>query len=316
MDHIINSPKPNKVDAPLVMELSEPNDLNKLSLWDIDFRQIEPGQMKSAVKVRSGKSVNLIELGMSKAVHQNGVSPKGQISLGLPRQKSLSMWQGQNMETAQFVSFGSSGEFDGVGFGAFRGTTISIDIQEAERLADMLGFDIPCALHGSVKYDIDGTSETLAALNEISGRLLSDANVSVLQEEEAIISNVLIAATSFERTTDKSSPKSRSRAVNKAIEMMISSEGENLEVSEICHEIGVSWRTLDRAFSEKFGISPKQYYLRMRLNWVRTDLLQRAPGDSISDIINGRGYWHMGKFAQDYCKMFDELPSRTTVNLG
>jgi AraC family ethanolamine operon transcriptional activator len=315
MDHIINSPKPNEVDPRLVMELSEPNDLNKLSAWDIDFRQIEPGRMKTVIRAHSGKSVNLIEIGMSKAVHQNGVSPKGQISLGLPYQNSLSTWQGQNMETAQLVSFGSSQEFDGVGFGEFRGLTISIDVQEAERLADMLGFDIPYALRGSVKYDIDGKSESLAALNEISGRLLNDTNAAVLQEE-AIISNVLIAATSFEQTTDKSSPKSRSRAVNKAIEMMISSEEESLEVSQICREIGVSWRTLDRAFSEKFGISPKQYYLRMRLNWVRTDLLQRAPGDSISDIINGRGYWHMGKFAQDYCKMFDELPSRTTGNLG
>lgn len=316
MDHIINSPKPNEVDAPLVMELSEPNDLNRLSMWDIDFRQIEPGQMKTVIRTRSGNSVNLIELGMSKAVHQNGVSPKGKISLGLPCLASLSTWQGQNIDTAQLVSFGSSDEFDGVGFGEFRGTTISIDVQEAERLADMLGFDIPSALRGSAKYDVDGKSESLAALNEISGRLLNNASAPVLHEEEAIISNVLIAATSFEQTTDKSSPKSRSRAVSKAIEMMISSEGEVLEISQICHEIGVSWRTLDRAFSEKFGISPKQYYLRMRLNWVRTDLLQRAPGDSISDIVNGRGYWHMGKFAQDYRKMFDEIPSRTTMKQG
>jgi AraC family ethanolamine operon transcriptional activator len=252
---------------------------------------------------------------MSKAVHQTGVSPRGFISIGLPCRQSLSTWQGQNMGISQLVSFGTSQEFDGVSSGEFRGLTISIDVHKVERLADMLGMDIPDALLGSSKFSPDPRSQNLVTLFLICSKIMDGNDTPVTQvEEEEVISNLLIAATSSDQTADLSSPRSRTRAVDQAIDIMMSSENQSVTIGWICQEIGVSWRTLDRAFSEKFGIGPKDYFLRLRLNRVRADLLRRSGADSISNIANERGYWHLGQFARDYVKMFGELPSKTILD--
>jgi len=315
LDHIKNSPKASDVAPPLAIQLNEPNDLNKLSQWDIDFRQIQLGPMNTTIKVRSGQAMSLLEIDMSRAVHQTGVSPKGQISIGLPSRNSLSTWQGQDTKASQLISFGNSQEFDGVGNGKFHGLTISIDEKKMERVADRIGSDIPNDLRKSAKFTLGDDIQSFIALNKVSSTLLNNPNLPFTQgEEETVITNLLIAATSLDKTEDKSCPKSRDRAVLRAIDMMISFEKQSVTISQICQEIGASWRTLDRAFLEKFGIGPKHYYMRMRLNRVRSDLLHRADTDSVSDIVNDWGYWHLGQFANDYYTMFGELPSKTVFN--
>ena len=36
-----------------------------------------------------------------------------------------------------------------------------------------------------------------------------------------------------------------------------------------------------------------------------------APETSVTDAANRWGFWHMGDFAMNYRRMFDELPSDT-----
>ena len=68
------------------------------------------------------------------------------------------------------------------------------------------------------------------------------------QDEEEIVANLLLAASRDSHNASKNGPKVRSRALRNAIELMLANERENLPISHICSETGVSWRTLDRAF--------------------------------------------------------------------
>ena len=86
--------------------------------------------------------------------------------------------------------------------------------------------------------------------------------------------------------------------------------GDAVSIGSICRVSGCSISTLERAFREHAGIGPKAYLLRLRLNRVRTQL-RRTSALSITDIANQNGFWHMGKLAADYRRLFGELPSQT-----
>ena len=74
---------------------------------------------------------------------------------------------------------------------------------------------------------------------------------------------------------------------------------------------GSSWRTLDYAFRERLGITPKQYVNAVRLNAFRHELTIASPDTLVADLANQQGFWHMGQLAADYRAMFGELPSET-----
>jgi transcriptional regulator GlxA family with amidase domain len=93
--------------------------------------------------------------------------------------------------------------------------------------------------------------------------------------------------------------------------MMAAHGHENLSIGSICQETRTSWRTLDRAFKEAFGLGPKRYYLNLRLNRVRAQLISDGDCSSISDAANEFGFWHLGEFAREYTNLFGELPSDT-----
>jgi len=315
MDHIKNSPKLPSSVPPVVMSLLEPNDINSFSPWEIDFRQIESGAMETKVTVRTGLTVMLLNISMSRAVHQTGVSPKGLLTFGLFRPNNISVWQGQDTSAAELLSFGSSDPFDGMSATQFCGTTISVKEHDVEVLADALGLNIPISLRSSAKPSASGQHRRLTAIRQNAELLVGDYACPMTAEiEEEIVAGLLLAANCDDNYEDKSSPRTRSRAVAKAVEVMLAHLGENIQISRICREAGVSWRTLDRAFSEKFGVGPKRYYLRVRLNRVRSDLIRKSDGDRISDIANRWGFWHLGQFAHDYYNMFGELPSDTPAD--
>ena len=78
----------------------------------------------------------------------------------------------------------------------------------------------------------------------------------------------------------------------------------------------VSERTLEYAFRERFGQSPKTFTLTYRLNNVRKILRHADPdADRIYEIAGHYGFLHMGQFTSDYKRLFGELPSETLRRL-
>jgi len=84
-------------------------------------------------------------------------------------------------------------------------------------------------------------------------------------------------------------------------------------ISDIALEANLSERHMLRLFKDTFGISPKTYLQKLRLNAVRKELLsfERTERYSISDIALKYNFFHMGHFSAEYKKMFGELPSHT-----
>ena len=96
---------------------------------------------------------------------------------------------------------------------------------------------------------------------------------------------------------------------------MKSCEADMPTVKELCLIAGASQRTLEYAFEDKYGIGPKDYIKKQRLNQVHNALKKADPNQiNIKDIANQFGFWHPGQFGADYKKMFQVLPSKTILS--
>jgi len=84
-----------------------------------------------------------------------------------------------------------------------------------------------------------------------------------------------------------------------------------LTIDEICAAVHVSRRTLQYAFSECLGMSPKHYIKVIRLNQIRRALLQSEQQQTIAEIALEHGFFHLGQFGQDYKNLFGENPQQT-----
>lgn len=104
----------------------------------------------------------------------------------------------------------------------------------------------------------------------------------------------------------------RERIVRRFRAYLEASPESALNVADICREIGVTRRTLQNATQEVFGISPQNYLKAIRLNALRRALKLREPQrESIGDVAARWGFWHLSQLAQDYRRLFGELPSQT-----
>ena len=85
-----------------------------------------------------------------------------------------------------------------------------------------------------------------------------------------------------------------------------------VHVLEICAALGVSRRTLHRAFQEVFGLGPVSFLRHKRLCTVHSILHQSAPGSTtVAAVAMDQGFYELGRFAQYYRAMFGERPSQT-----
>ena len=104
----------------------------------------------------------------------------------------------------------------------------------------------------------------------------------------------------------------RQRALFRAEAYVERHARESISVQDVCRAAQVSQRTLEYAFMERFGLSPKAFLTAHRLNAARRELRAAQPAThKVADIANGWGFWHLGQFAADYREQFGELPSHT-----
>jgi AraC-like DNA-binding protein len=294
----------------LSLQLPDPNQLSGFSSWQLDFRQIETGAMETRVNVRRGSLLTLLDIRMSRAVHQTGAAPADEVTFGLPLSPSLAQWLGVDLGPSPLLAFGSGAEFSGLSRPGFHGLTIGLAKDQFADLASRNRMEVPDHVVSAGVFSVHRQAATLAALAGFSRGFLSPAAPSMdRSDEEEIATGLLLALSDGEAQEDKSSPKGRARALARALEYMEQHADENRPISEICVLAGTSWRTLDRAFKLRFAVGPKTYYRNLRLTRARLDLLSRGPEVAVADVANRWGFWHMGQFARDYRRLFGQLPS-------
>ena len=98
------------------------------------------------------------------------------------------------------------------------------------------------------------------------------------------------------------------RRVHDAVSMMQDNIETPLTCPEIASALSVSLRQLERNFIDTFGVTPKRYYLVLRLNHAHA-LLQQTDL-SVTEIAVSAGFASTEHFSRAYRSQFGESPSR------
>ena len=102
------------------------------------------------------------------------------------------------------------------------------------------------------------------------------------------------------------------RQVIRRAEAYLEARGEpSVRIDELCLAAFTSLSRLERAFLETFGVGPRRYLMLRRLAAVRRELRRGDPQTSITDVATRWGFFHLGRFSQEYRQLFLERPSET-----
>ena len=295
----------------------------KDTAWDIDFRQLSRGSGSLPVHMVVSESLMLLKMSSSSLVRQQALPPAGHVTLGImDNPKASARFGNQVLDWNSLTLFDPNAGMDCISAEGFSAYTLSFPSDRADELTDSLGFKSPAqALNRPTTHQLMPSAQlqrirlmlkaVYEAMNSPSERIRSNA----LQAAETDLSAALLTAWNNGEEVTRTPLSGRRRVLQRALDYISAHTGDMISVEELCRESACSISTLERTFKGHFGISPKQYLTAIRLSDVRRCLLNPADRRNIAEVAAELGFWHMSKFAQDYRRMYAQLPSQTRATL-
>jgi len=294
--------------------------------WHIDFVQLDRGPLRADLLQLGVGSALLTRARFNRQFDQRGSSPAGLRTFAVVGEEVRgARWGNRALDSTKVVTFDRGGGFEAVSRPGFEAHTFAIDESKLMSLANNVGLSESGRLldRGGEVYrcsqeTVDRVRRRMRRIYEEIAARPSTMNSKALQDEMEIEIPVLILlalASSYQEHRPPSA-RARNQAFARARAYIEEHADEPPTIEEVCLEAGVSWRTLDYAFRERLGVSPKRYLTSLRLDRVRKELHRRDAGERIADIANRWGFWHLGQFAADYRRQFEELPSVTRARFA
>ena len=94
--------------------------------------------------------------------------------------------------------------------------------------------------------------------------------------------------------------------VTKVVELIKNHIAQTINIPALAIEAGLSQRHLERLFKQRFGISPREYILRLRV-LIAADLL-KSTSKSITEIALESGFYDHSSFTRQFKNHFGTLP--------
>jgi len=290
--------------------------------WGLDWVQLDCGPLDATVQQIATPTALLSRFRFSRKFHQRGTSPPGVRTFGLIGERSPEVtWRGHTGRSTQILAFPANDLFEVISLPGFHGDTVSIPEDRIRSVAEAAGLVDPLERlpSGFAFIEIDprrpaGLRNAISQLHAAVATPSNDsADTTAVSELELGVDVALVAALQTARPTRGKHPEPwlRTRALRTALDYIEAHANEPPSVEEICRASGVSWRTLDYAFRDRFGVTPKRYLQALRLQHVRHEILGGGRPRPIWEVAAHWGFWHMGQFAADYRRQFGELPSAT-----
>ena len=105
-------------------------------------------------------------------------------------------------------------------------------------------------------------------------------------------------------------PEQYRTIVDRAVELMRRRTEEPIRIAAISRAVGISERTLVRAFRAIHGTTPYRYLSRLRLLDARR-VLSSGNGETVTGVATRFGFGELGRFSAAYRSAFGESPSDT-----
>jgi AraC-like DNA-binding protein len=133
--------------------------------------------------------------------------------------------------------------------------------------------------------------------------------------EQALIQAMVGCLSTAEVTEDASARRRHERIMRRVHAVIERHPGEAIYLADLCAIAGVSERTLRVCCYESWGLGPKRYLLRRRMNLARQALRQADAAETrVTEIATRYGFWQFGRFSVEYKALYGEMPSTTLHN--
>jgi AraC-like DNA-binding protein len=232
-------------------------------------------------------------------------------------------WRHHDVRNDAVVIYPRTGELDAVSRPRFEAFAISVSEDLLDETTVAMGlpdFDTLTAAAEVMRCDhtaMVGLRTWLTAFcDAISGGAAPPASRLRSALESDLPRRLLATLREGRVSGGRSSARVRRIALERARAYIAERGKRRIGIGELARAAGVSERTLQYAFLERFGVSPNAYLRRLRLHYVRSELKRADPETTrVADVANNWGFWHMGQFAKDYQHIFGVLPSETLNKL-
>ncbi len=290
--------------------------------WDLELNQLGTGELGATVSRIDTKTLGIVHLELQNAVLQAGSTPKGTRTFTVLAPNCPNyQWCGLEVSPSQYLSFDHRNGYESISPRGFSGFAVSISEDLLASVLDkMQASDLLARLPaGGTLESIDPLAlrrhyaNLFWYLNTFSqeGQASNEGRKQINSAEQTLYDELALLISQVETDKHRCNPRHKAQALKTAIGYIKDNARDAITVSDICGEAGVSARTLERAFREQLGISPKACIKKVRLEGTRRELQSATPSSHINDIAGQWGFWHMGDFARDYFYEYGELPSTT-----
>ncbi len=291
--------------------------------WDLDWHQLDRGPLRAEMLQVSVGTAKLDRSYFNRRFDQRGSSPPGTRTFGLIEERVQgTSWCRHELDERSLTTFRPGGDFEAVSPPGFASYTLSFSEKHLVAVGETIGIERVDRLLGDAEWVASCDRAAMKGLRgrlrrlceEVTNRPSSLESSSLRRELEFEIPARILEELAISRADHHQRMPAwhvREIAVARARSFIEQNPLEPVTVQEVSRAARVSWRTLDYAFREHFGVSPKSYLKAVRLNGARGELNRCGGEVLVADAANKWGFWHMGQFAADYRKLFVELPIET-----
>ena len=318
-DSIVTTP-----DA-CVDECVELGVLARVNGWDTDYRQVSGGEFESQLDLYSSSRIRFTEHRCNQEMLIAGTPPPGHIGVVIPLNPlGKGVFQGQTLAVNQLAIMGQQSEIQYKTPDDLRMLIVTIPVSRlsqslattADRCLDNdLAQSRLITLNKGVLADIEApVSRAIQLAHSASHQ--DSLSVCLHEIEDHFIGSLcreMTAPVALERGARGRG--NRLRYLSRARNFINENLDAALSLERIALAVETSPRTLEVAFREVLSVTVVQYIKCARLNAVRRQLLKfRDSQVRIKSVALDYGFWHLGRFAQDYYSLFNEYPSQTLGN--
>ena len=287
--------------------------------WDIDFRQIGRGVLNATLSQAVEETWSFSKARFDRPAYQQGAAMAGMRTFAIldPLAPEIE-WCGRPFSPDMVAVFARDGEFQSISQPGFDVYTLSFADEQLAAACERLGIaDVTegFSAGGEVRQTDPRQSSVVrqlvnSSLHALCGPGLQGSDwTSNDHIRDKVAEHLVMLLTDSSCLSRTPSQRLRSTTIRRAFDAIENGLGKAISVREVAKASGINRRTLEYAFRNRYGFSPKEFINSQRLARVRRDL--RSQPGTITDIANQWGYWHMGQFARDYRRQFGELPSQT-----
>ncbi len=290
--------------------------------WNIEHIQLVPGNYQIDVEMFHTRNIQLSNVIHYVGVQERGCTPPRSCVISLPTplgKYPLHYCDGILQKDKCPVSI-SGDEFGTFSKGGINYFTIVVDTDLLNREAGQLIGRPFTSLVQSKLVTIKRPNQLrlIQTISTIMQELkIYPLHLSTVQQElleKQIMEQLLL---SIRPTSgEKIKIPNRRQVAWRAEQLMRQYPQKHLNIEQLCGHIGCSARNLHLGFKERYGMTPVRYGNILALNGVRHKLIRLQPGENISEIAMAWGFYHLGRFSEQYKQLFTELPSVTIKRAG